>query len=112
MRPWLRSLDARTPVYSNADSAIRFLRPGPGGGLPAKADVRSGRPNPFYREELERLRARLEGDGGVIVYFIDSPVSERFLPALPELLHDLGAAAVARGENWIALRIPIQTAAR
>jgi 4-amino-4-deoxy-L-arabinose transferase-like glycosyltransferase len=103
---WLQSVDPGVPVYSNVDSAIRFLRSGSGGGLPAKADVRSGRPNPAYPRELQRFRERLESARAVVVYFTDSPVRDTYLPSLGELIQQLGLSVVARGETWVALRPP------
>ena len=99
---WLRSVDAGQPVYSNLDSAIRFLRRGFSGGLPAKADIRSGRPNPRYHDEMERFRRRLMA-GGVVVYFFDAAVPSTYLPSYPELIQDLRLRVVARGEGWVAL---------
>jgi hypothetical protein len=104
LRPGLlRSVDPAAPIYSNVDSAVRLLRPGFSGGLPAKADVRSSRPNPRYRD-AERLRGALEGNGGVIVYFTAAPVDDAFLPSLPELVRDLRLTVVAQREGWVVLR--------
>jgi 4-amino-4-deoxy-L-arabinose transferase-like glycosyltransferase len=106
---WLRSVDAATPVYSNVDSAVRFLRGGFNGGLPAKADIRSGRPNPQYQYQMERFRGRLAGHGGVVVYFLDTAVSETYLPALPELLEQWRLIVIARGDGWVALAPPVES---
>jgi hypothetical protein len=104
---WLGSIDAAEPVYSNLDSAIRFLRRGFSGGLPPKADIRSGRPNPRYRDEMELFRRRL-ARGGVVVYFLDGAVPSTYLPALPEL-QSLGLRVVAGGDGWVALAPPKST---
>jgi len=99
---WLQSVDAEAPVYSNIDSAIRFLRRGVSAGLPAKADIRSGRPNPQYQSEMARFRERLAG-GGVVIYFVDPAVSETYLPGLTELVQQWRLSEVARGNGWVAL---------
>jgi hypothetical protein len=100
---WLRTLDAGAPVYSNVDSAVRFVRRGLSSGLPAKADIRSGRPNPQYPFEMERFRGRLAGAGGVVIYFPDAAVSEAYLPGLTELVQQWRLSVVARGDGWVAL---------
>lgn len=101
---WLRSLDAGVPVYSNVDSAVRFLGHDFAAGLPAKADVRSGRPNAAFAADFARLRARLERGRGVVVYFTGAGAGLTYLPSLPELAQSLELGVVARGESWVALR--------
>jgi hypothetical protein len=101
---WLQSVDPATPLYSNLDSAVRFLHRGEIRGLPPKADIRSGLPNPQYRGDLERFRATVENAHGVIVYFTNSPVPDAFLPTVGELTGQLHLTVVARGDTWVLLR--------
>jgi len=106
---WLSSVDASAPVYSNLDSAVRFLRRGFSAGLPAKADIRSGSPNPLYRRDMERFRGRLAATNGVVIYFLETGIPETYLPGASELVRELGLREVARGDGWVALGPPEST---
>jgi hypothetical protein len=104
MADWLRSVNPDIPLYSNIDSAVRFFHQGVIRGLPPKADVRSGRPNPEYPRELQSFRATLQKAHGVIVYFTNSPELDVFLPSVAELTEQLRLTVVAHGDAWIALQ--------
>jgi 4-amino-4-deoxy-L-arabinose transferase-like glycosyltransferase len=100
---WLRSVNPDTPLYSNIESAVRFLHHGVIQGLPPKADPRSGRPNPAYPRDLQRLGATLQNAHGVVVYFTNAHEMDDFLPTVAELTEQLHLTVVARGDAWIAL---------
>ena len=100
---WLRSVNPDTPLYSNIESAVRFLHHGVIQGLPPKADPRSGRPNLAYPRDLQRLGATLQNDHGVVIYFTNAHEMDDFLPTVAELTEQLHLTVVARGDAWIAL---------
>jgi hypothetical protein len=100
---WLRSVNPDTPLYSNIESAVRFLHHGVIQGLPPKADPRSGLPNPTYSRDLHRLGATLQNAHGVVVYFTNAHEMDEFLPTVAELTEQLHLTVVARGDAWIAL---------
>ncbi len=62
-------LPANTPIYSDGADAIQFLLGRESNGLPLVRFRTSGKVNPVLAQDLERIRLRLEADGGVVVYF-------------------------------------------
>lgn len=83
---WLDNLPEGTPVYSNGNDAVYFLREEPCARLPYKYSPHTGLDNAHYEQDVEELQQVLE-DGGVILYL--SRFSWRDYLLQLEELHDI-----------------------
>jgi hypothetical protein len=82
---FVRDAPADVPIYSNGYDAIYYLTGRRTFYLPEKIIHGTGRPNPYYEEELKKMASDLQEHDGDIVYF--NTLSERssFLPSESEL---------------------------
>lgn len=65
----VKELDSRTPLFSNAGSAVYLLTGRLARALPDQVNAQTQRIRPEYGAEMDRMKRRLQREGGVVVIF-------------------------------------------
>jgi len=103
----VKDIDSRTPLISNAGSAVYLLTGRLTHNLPSRVNAQTKRDRPEYAAEIERTRLQLRENGGVVVFFTDFGT----LPYEREMEQQLELHAVATTDDGFLLASRIQGAA-
>jgi hypothetical protein len=96
----VRSLPAGIPIYSNGEDAVYFVTGTPAARLPRHSDPFTGRTNPDFHIEMDRMLEVLTRDNGVIVYF-NGITWRDYLPRRDEMEAQFPLAPLWVGEEGV-----------
>jgi hypothetical protein len=103
----VKDIDSRTPLISNAGSAVYLLTGRLTHSLPSRVNSQTKRDRPEYAAEIDRMRLQLRENGGVVVFF----TAFGTLPSEREMEQQLEVQRVATTDDGFLLASRVQDGA-